>query len=1021
MKFLFLFFIVSNFIINPNAQRIQFNFSLVDVSPSGIYSNEKTVLSPDYQSIYFVNRTHITYGDINLSVPADNNQIPVLASSFLFENGRYDVQPILSVISPQRGLVYINNYYYIYQLKPSLQENTRFTFPINIDTKASGVICGTKFFYNHQGFTNGKSEIGHIPAPLSGFADSTGNLLLSKTVYMLTDSSFYLFDAKAIKLISQINDGSSRFTGSLDNTNQIIYLCSKPNGAQSLSLEVISYTKTNVNIVKSVKITDTTLTSCDNSAIDLVQGQLFFSAMDSSSNKFILSMDLNGNNQQIFNLNLPTSTFVNGLNILKTGKINKLLVPSSAGLPLNAYTYKSVCENDCSGNGDCLSMVCNCYEGYGLSDCSQAYPVITSVTGLPYKRPGFITISGDHFRQSDTSVSIEAHPCENVVVIDAKTIKCNFKYDLPNLGYPQPSSGYSVSVSVGTLSTSSNKFKYLAQSLNGQYIQQDNTVTIAGDNIMEFEYQTTIRLNEMDIKSFCSCNISHITCALPENAVNGDFTIIDLYQNSNKVPIKLNPIVTSINPTSIPTSQSKITINGYFFNCEQLASIKIINGELTSGQTGTINSATQIIYNTPNRIVKTTILSLQTSYSISSSVSYTYQDPIITSFLQPSDNNGQLRLMGSNFLNPLDSDLLSISYGNPANSLASSVVSLNFEYIELKLPQDFISTVITLTINGKSVNKFINLKPIINEILPLPSTSGGDVTISGLYLGSKFYLNDNTKLTKCDFKSGNKVICGIPSGSGTFSITSESTNPNDPNESSVKSPDYKMSYIQPTISSITPQGFFSALNSFSITITGKNFIPTKSLVNIFISNNIPCNVDSSSFTQITCSFTSDILIWPSRIPVTVSINSISNTSDSLFYHYVHCPGSPFECSNNGVCDFITGICKCNKGFQLKSDCSASSNPSSTGNNNGITSSDTTSSSGNSNNSSSSGNSNNSSSGNNSGSNSNNGGNSGSGTPNPTSSSSSTLSSNESIDIISASNTIKYSNLLSLIIIFIIFF
>ncbi|KYQ90676.1 substrate adhesion molecule [Tieghemostelium lacteum] len=156
-----------------------------------------------------------------------------------------------------------------------------------------------------------------------------------------------------------------RYAGVVDSANSKLYYCTD-NNANGITIDVFDYTNILINsTLVSVGSFDINLqgsSGCSAAAIDPIQGQLFFAVFANSL--FLIGTDLQGNNQDFTEIAQESDAVL--INVEPTDST----VQVYAGSQLYTFKYKSICPNDCSGNGQCLSGTCSCTQGYSGNDCS---------------------------------------------------------------------------------------------------------------------------------------------------------------------------------------------------------------------------------------------------------------------------------------------------------------------------------------------------------------------------------------------------------------------------------------------------------------------------------------------------------------------------------------------------------------------------------------------------------------------------------------------------------------------------
>ncbi|KAN0027028.1 hypothetical protein ACTFIU_009708 [Dictyostelium citrinum] len=1005
--FLISIIFASCFFSIASSQRINLNNTITSIDNiNSTNLSEKTIFSENGKFVYFISSNYIYYSEVDSVLLSSSSSSSLSTTGFKYTKTTNNLKTITSVpfIGNDSKVISITNtYLYLIDIAQKttreiiigLQTQNDFNCYItNYLTNSIFITITDMLKYDLQfidsAFSTANSGIGVSGAPQTMLITDPINKLIfygNKGMIRLLNATS-LASTLTKSALFTINDSVSRYIGSIDIENKLLYTCSRNemDPTMKLSFEILNYTSNSMNKFKSVDINfspkspSTYFAKCNFSSIDLVQGQIFFTLIDPLQNQYILSMDINGNNQELFQLNnnggsSDNNLIITGLTIKRSNNNNnnnnnnKLIIGTkNLNNQLIILNYKSICKNDCSGsnNGECINLKCICKQGFGLDDCSQRYPILLNVSSLPLKRPGIVTIDGDYFGNDVNKVSVKignnSYQCSNIQLINQQQIKCNFSENLIDYSTIPTSSTldgiyYKVIVNIDQLSIESFQFKYLFPSYENSIQQDFDKIKIMGDNLMDLQYQSLFKLGNSNINKLnCIGNVNEIICTLPSDSVNGDLIISDIYNNGYTWPnLILNAQLISLSPSSlISTNPTHLTINGLFFT--SIIGTKIgDNFQIKIGQNLIINtiikSSSTLQFTTNDRILSNTTISLENSKN---TLNFGYLSPSIINFTQPSDNsNGLLRIHGINFVNPLDKSLLQIlstttttsssSSQSETINLISNVLDLNLNYIDIKLPNDFISSLITISIDGRLSNetnldgtggnglKYLNLKPIITNITPLPSLKGDDnITISGNYLSNNILMiiNNNYYSLNCQFINGNKIICKVPIGSGKFKIISQSINPFNSYDFLTSEP-FETSYSPPIITSITPSGFFSAVspNGFTITIQGNNFITDKSLTKISIvddQSNIDCTIlGSITDATIKCNFISNQNQWATKISVNLTQNSLTTIFSDGFYHYTHCPGSPYECSNNGQCNYLTGLCDCKPGYQVKSDCSIS--------------------------------------------------------------------------------------------------
>ncbi|GAM19826.1 hypothetical protein SAMD00019534_030010, partial [Acytostelium subglobosum LB1] len=161
----------------------------------------------------------------------------------------------------------------------------------------------------------------------------------------------------------------------MDTTNCLLFICAKQkNYASTMHILKYSATATTMSTISTLSYNMTISTSgllyeCAAAAYDPVQGQIFFIGTDDSGLAVIGAGTRAGmkTNFISFFSDIPTSVYsdVIGRSINTSNSI-LTLVTSRDYIEL---TYKTICDDDCNGQGSCLMGVCHCNSNHSGDTC----------------------------------------------------------------------------------------------------------------------------------------------------------------------------------------------------------------------------------------------------------------------------------------------------------------------------------------------------------------------------------------------------------------------------------------------------------------------------------------------------------------------------------------------------------------------------------------------------------------------------------------------------------------------------
>ncbi|KAF2074424.1 hypothetical protein CYY_004280 [Polysphondylium violaceum] len=829
------------------------------------------ILSPPTSSsitsvvVPFTNTEHI------YSIAADNDSVYVFGSTNVLKVDFSNLS-VLSKFNPTPNGVQLNQH--SFYNKPNTW--VYITYPID------GEMHLNHYSGASLGFTTPATQLQPLPAfstaDVTLFSYDTANQL----ILMGQGDKFILFDCatKTVKSSHTLPTGLVRYAATADPSVKLLYACSKVSSSGAFVLEIIDYSTTTVFVKSTITYTSPGITSCTLSDIDFEQGQLFFLVKDASGYG-VLSMDLLGSQQELYKLTGVTNPF--SLNyIYSSHKLRYLVMVADASVVV--VQYKSICTNDCSGNGYCSNKICVCDTGYGKADCSSHYPELTSSQPLPFYTPGRVYIQGNYFK-TPASVFIGGQTCSDVQIHNSSALSCYFQAQLTG------SSLYSVQVSVDGLITTSALFKYSDPSITSSN-QIGKLIELHGS---DFVPEGNYRVKMGGSLITCVRNSAVLITCSPSASDYGSMLYSTDAGHEISSAIDLVPFIESISPNTLSPSQAiPITLDGYFFVATNndlvylnYAGVSIENIQSQRGK---------LTFIPPHGILKDQKLNI-VSPKASNQIGFSYLAPTCIS-IDTSDLS-KIIVYGSNF--GFYNDTYTASIGGH-----SVIVEANDNKLVINGNSGESGT-LDITIEEKSLaclNNYILFKPTITQI-ERPSVDGSTVNVKGTHLvNTKFYIN-TTSLLECQQQADiNHHQCPIPGGYANFTIVAVY----DDGRRYSKSDEYSVCYASPLISDILPRDYYlGTTNSFSIIGTGFTNIDLG--VKVGQHNIIDKQFISSSF----------ILVhFKTNEPLTnnqVTITSYQNVSTIQFTFNLLCPfNNGKECSGLGVCDG-KGICKCNNNYK----------------------------------------------------------------------------------------------------------
>eukprot|EP01132_Coremiostelium_polycephalum_P001089 gene1089-1380_t len=607
-----------------------------------------------------------------------------------------------------------------------------------------------------------------------------------------------------------------------------------------------------------------------------------------------------------------------------------------------------------SSSGTDYQYDCYVYFGSGLlnlvvnndgtnSDPFQNYyqsPTLTSVTPVPYKYGGGVTIKGSGFAWGDTQVKIQGESCPIQDYIDTQTLVCQFSATIPPNGSP-----FNVWLNSSGQVVEKPLFEYPATKF-GEIKQEDGSFIIMGENLpkattLQYYYTpysptsgirsanllTNPAPGSIELQPEDTSNDKEIRLEpLPPTVTSGSLAISGALDPVPEQRVYLVPVITSITPNVIPSTGSKVTISGLYFEKQSYGTpnqFKVIDRNTERVLESTEIGDNMVEYYISSGIGKDHQISLMVGDRQSENQLFSFQPPDITSY---SVKDGVLTLSGSNFGNDVSSAYFILN-----NKEIGAPESISDTMATKILPSEAYNGKLYIVVGEQASNPIVlELTPYLESLSPKPSLKGGLVS-----LVNKFFIQFNDfgepitpiiitsdhpsiNLTeKCTYniKESPLVInCTFPPGTGRFNLNAKIGN-------SIKSNNLSTSYIEPSIqwaSSIFYQ------EGGQITIGGDNFAETG--LQVFVEDQECTNPKLLSEERIQCFYNG--LVPPKSdgksLGVKVIVDEVSS-SNSVFRYK-----EKKECKTpcvKGTCDSESGVCICEQGY-TGSDCSQESGGSS---------------------------------------------------------------------------------------------
>ncbi|KYQ88816.1 hypothetical protein DLAC_10615 [Tieghemostelium lacteum] len=659
---------------------------------------------------------------------------------------------------------------------------------------------------------------------------------------------------------------------------------------------------------------------CLSAAADLSLGQLFFAYVTSTNLLAIATIAVTGQGLSTIVLQSYIVT-ASGLSTFSypIGLRNNYIYLATPDAKIQMIAYTNLCPSQCSNHGNCYATTCSCTDDYITPSCAYKTPILTSVSPIPFYSTGAsISLVGENF-VSGAIITINNVVCGNAIVNQDGTV---YTCTLPNGATTawNPTLNQSVSMTFNSLSyfiPVVDLFQFSQPTITN-YTQVQDKITLEGTNFYPLNYMP-VTLNGNNLT--CSINNNEISCNIPTQIPTRVGTLaVDIVPFEES--LTLLPYIKEFTPTSIQTGNSEdVTITGCaFLTSSTTESFTVIQGSVSIPVSESDLTGTSIIFTPNNGIVATKTLVVKAGTYNSNSVTFTYDQPTITTVTQDQNATDQFSIVGTNFGNSANFVEVFVT-----NTEDLTIVSVNHELIVFRVPSDIRKGEVTVNIDSQTTAQGfkLNLQPKVTSISPLPPVNGGTITIFGEYLYDvKVFLsalNQTEELLNCTYSYSNypsEAYCIFLPSVGQFLIDIESHY-----DTNVLTVQYQNYYHGPSITSISPTQYKLSTNQ-TFTITGDNFIESDLVILI---NGEECVLNGTvTFNQITCDYLSFVDQATIVNPVNVSVEVFGSGAynNQLLIIEKSCPNN---CSSHGDCSIITGKCDCDD-THTSNDCSQILNP-----------------------------------------------------------------------------------------------
>eukprot|EP01133_Synstelium_polycarpum_P007341 gene7341-8547_t len=404
-------------------------------------------------------------------------------------------------------------------------------------------------------------------------------------------------------------------------------------------------------------------------------------------------------------------------------------------------------------------------------------PLISSVSA-PSTDGGIITLNGNFFNYKTFAGAPISITVDIAKIGSCTVIPPSVNTQLLCIAKAGVGKSFALTLTVGTM-TSQSTFSYRPPAITN-VIQVNNTLEISGNNWGTNYAQITVNFGKIKLTPTSTDDGETLVVDIPATATNSKITVTVGGQTSNSKFFALVPILFGQNVFP-PTIGGQVQIYGshisYVRADGSYADVAVVIDKSTPCTKVASPSDSVLTCNAPAGSGPNHLIRVEVDGVTSNQITLYYMAPIITGTIV--QNGPVLTITGSNF--GKQASFVSVHFrGLKATAQTCSETSLT-AYI----PRFALSGPVHVSIAGNNSNSLpMTLHPLI-ESITAPSTSGGDITISGLFLNDQTQDGSSTVITavlengvKCtdiislsDSTNFSLLKCTLPAGSGSHTLT----------------------------------------------------------------------------------------------------------------------------------------------------------------------------------------------------------------------------------------------------------